>query len=545
VGTLTAVLLALVACALLAPAIARADAFVPKSLRDEASDKAENSSTQKIRVIVVGAPGTTASTLENTKMKDRAGRALGKVRHAYRVLGAVAADLSGPELLELAQKDGIRSITPDLPVAPSTLEPTYLWPQAIGVDTLWGLLGQGHGNQTGSPPSIAVVDSGVRPGTNFGSRLEAAVNLSADPAAVGDDYGHGTLVAGLAAGASTSYPGVAPTAPIVSLRVVSGDGSARTSDVIAAADWIYQNRIAHHIGVANFSLHSAFANYGIYDPLNAAVRRLWLSGVVVVAAAGNEGQQRMLYAPASDPFVITVGATDILNSTPTGDDVNAPWTSYGYTADGFAKPEIGAPGRYMVGPVPAQSTLAGLFPERIVAPGFQWMSGTSLSAPVVSGVAAQLLAVHPSWTPDQVKGALMLTARPLPGAAPLSVGVGEIDAAAAAAVQNPPNPNEGVDAFVQQDASGSPYFDADAWKAAVTNDASWTSASWTSASWTSASWTSASWTSASWTSASWTSSALTDASWTSASWTSASWTSASWTSASWTSASWTSVGAFH
>ena len=86
-------------------------------------------------------------------------------------------------------------------------------------------------------------------------------------------------------------------------------------------------------------------------------------------------------------------------------------------------------------------------PERVVAPGYMWMSGTSFAAPVVSGAAAQILALHPDWTPDQVKGALMLGARPL-NDPNLTGGVGEVDAAAAAAVDDPPNPNAGLTAFV-------------------------------------------------------------------------------------------------
>ena len=64
-------------------------------------------------------------------------------------------------------------------------------------------------------------------------------------------------------------------------------------------------------------------------------------------------------------------------------------------------------------------------PERVTAAGYMWMSGTSFAAPVVSGAAAQLLAKYPNWTPDQVKGALMLTARPT--AAGTALGVGEVN----------------------------------------------------------------------------------------------------------------------
>src|SRR5262249_1886035 len=184
----------------------------------------------------------------------------------------------------------------------------------------------------------------------------------------------------------------------------------------------------------------------------------WLTGTVVVTSAGNNGAGRMLYAPASDPFVITVGASDIADTVTRADDSNAPWTSYGYTAEGFAKPELAAPGRWMIGPVPNGSTLAVTFKDRLLTPGYMWMSGTSFSAPVVSGIAAQILARHPGFTPDQVKGALMLTAKRAPLAVPLSLGVGEVDAAAAN-VANAPNPNANLYDFVRNNANGAPGFD--------------------------------------------------------------------------------------
>jgi hypothetical protein len=134
-----------------------------------------------------------------------------------------------------------------------------------------------------------------------------------------------------------------------------------------------------------------------------------------------------------------------------------------------------------------------------------------------------VLALHPDWTPDQVKGALMASAAKTN--AGLALGVGELDGAAAAAIQNPPNPNLALLTFVSESS-----FDANAWATAARSQLAWDTASWSSASWSSASWSSASWSSASWSSASWSS-----ASWTSASWSSASWTSASWSSASWTS----------
>ena len=259
------------------------------------------------------------------------------------------------------------------------------------------------------------------------------------------------------------------------------------------------------------------------DPIDAAVERLWLDGVVVVAAAGNRGSGRMLYAPANDPLVITVGAADIADTVDRSDDGAAPWTSYGSTAEGFAKPEVGAPGRWMIGPLADRSGYASMFGSRVVAPGYVWLSGTSFAAPVVSGIADQILARHPDWTPDQVKGALMLTATPAPAAPPLALGVGEVDGAAAAAVADPPNPNAGLGALLTADPSGRRALDWPAWQSTVSTNASWAEASWAEASWAEASWAEASWAEASWAEASWA-----EPSWAEASWAEASWAEASW-----------------
>jgi serine protease AprX len=500
------------ACLFAVPAVASAG-FVPPPLQNQAAANPDAT----LNVIVLGQSGTPASVL-----REHVRNVGGKRLVSFSVIRGTVADLTGSQLLSLASDPAVRSITPNGRVKGQSIASGQIWPQATGVNTLWG-------SAAPSAPAIAIVDSGVDTSRigDFGNRVLGMVDFTLSNGK--DANGHGTMVAGIAAGASSLYPGASPTSGIYSLRVVRADGSAYTGDVIAATDWIYTHAFSNNIRVANFSLRNSFPNYAGYDPLDAAVRRLWLSGTVVVASAGNNGPGRMLYAPANDPFVITVGASDIADTVSREDDSNAQWSSYGATAEGFAKPELGAPGRWMIAPVPSTSTLATTFADRIVTPGYMWMSGTSFSAPVVSGIAAQILARHPGFTPDQVKGALMLTAKTAPLATPLSLGIGEVDAAAAAAVSNPPNPNLGLRQFVKTDADGNPTFDWDTWNAQIATNASWTNASWTDASWTDASWTDASWTDASWTNASWT-----DASWTNASWTDASWTNASWTDASWT-----------
>lgn len=528
-----ALLAVLLAVAL--PATAHAQARVPSKLRANAVAHPSRS----FDVIVVGAAGVDTKALKD-RLRTPRGKAIGQLKRSYKVINGVAVRLTGAQLLKLAKKRGVASISVDAPTVAAgeggkktggNGVPTYLtWLYAVGSDQLWK-----SGLETAT---IAVVDSGVDSTAmnKFGWKLKTQVNLSSlTPGADGDGYGHGTFVAAVAASA-TAAPFSTPTANIVSLRVMDDHGKALTSDVIAAADWIYRHGDEYGIRVANFSLHSAAPSYAFQDPLNLAVERLWLTGTVVVTAAGNDGPGRMLYAPASDPFVITVGATDVVQTVTTEDDVNTPWSSYGYTAEGFAKPEVGAPGRYMIAPVPHNSMLIDLFPTHVVYmstnpsdPVYMWMSGTSFAAPVVSAAAAHILARHPDWTPGQVKGALMLTARNLPLATAQSLGVGEVNSAAAAALTDAPDASAALQPFVTSDpVSGAPVFDATSWTSTAQADASWASASWAAASWSSASWSDASWASASWSSASWA-----DASWASASWSSASWSDASWANASW------------
>jgi serine protease AprX len=477
-------------------------------------------------VILVGADrpsGWLARQIANFDSKKA------KVRRQFTSINGVAARLTGSQILTLARNGHVDSITYDSQVTLAALSNKQRWPFVSGVQKFWA------NGTSAATPTIAVVDSGIEAGrSDFGGRVVSQVNMtSLANNSAGDGRGHGTFVAGIAAGSGDGYAGAAPASKIVSLDVMDDSGMAMTRDVIAAADWILANKDKYAIRVANFSLHSSQPNSFMYDPLDKAVERLWFAGIVVVAAAGNYGvdgaASGVPFAPGNDPFVITVGADDVDGSVSTMDDFAAPWSAYGYTLDGFAKPDVAAPGRYIVGPAPVSSTLALERPASVVAPGYIQLSGTSFAAPIVAGAAAQILATHPMWTPDEVKGALMVTARPAGGSAPLSAGVGIVDVAKAVATTSAPNPNAALQPFVNLDPAGGSdlVFDTASWANTAKANASWASASWASASWASASWSSASWASASWSSASWAS-----ASWSNASWSSASWSDASWASVS-------------
>jgi serine protease AprX len=255
---------------------------------------------------------------------------------------------------------------------------------------------------------------------------------------------------------------------------------------------------------------------------------------VVVAAAGNYAvngaESGVQFAPGNDPFVITVGAADIGTKTSASDDTAAPWSAWGYTPDGFMKPDLAAPGRYMIGPVPTGSVLYSQRPASVTSPGYMQLSGTSFSAPVVSGAAAMLLGQHPTWTPDQVKGALMLTATPEPKVKLGQLGVGDVNVAAARLLRlnRIPNPNAALNRFVGAAADGTAVFNAAAWASAARSDAAWSDAAWSDAAWSDAAWSDAAWASAAWS----------DAAWASAAWASAAWSDAAWSDAAWSDAAW-------
>ena len=518
-------LLATLALAMLVPlgAVAGPSAIAPTAfVTPSLLSSAQSNATGSFDVIVQGKGGNQAAKA----IADVLGVSK-KTYKDFHSIDGVAVQLSGAQILALAGDKHITAITPDSRVRLSSTSVTnQLWPYVSG--SAW------FANAPAA--TIAIVDSGIdasRP--EFAGRIAANVNLSTLPGnSAGDGRGHGTFVAGIAAAKLAGANGVAPNAKIVSLDVMDDQGMARTSDVIAAADWILANKTQYGIKVANFSLHSSVANSFMYDPLDKAVERLWFNGVTVVVASGNygsaSGPSGVPFAPGSDPFVITVGAADVAGTISTSDDFMAPWSAYGYTLDGFAKPDIAAPGRYMVGPVPPSATLYSERPDHVVDTGYMELSGTSFAAPVVSGIASLVLGRYPNLTPDQVKGALVRGALRLPKAAPLAAGAGEVNALRALYyASNPPTANRALSNFIVADpTTGAPLFDAASWASTAKANASWASASWDSASWDSASWDSASWAEASWA----------DASWASASWDSSSSASASWSDLSLGTASW-------
>ncbi len=283
---------------------------------------------------------------------------------------------------------------------------------------------------TGTGVDVAVIDTGVAP-VKYLDTADAVVNgpdLSLDrqlglPTAV-DAYGHGTHLAGIIAGRDA---GMAPGSRIVNLKVGAADGAVDVSQVIAAIDWVVAHRAdpGLNIRVINLAYGTDSTQSYLDSPLTHALESAWRAGIVVVVAAGNSGGALAL--PATDPFVLTVGAADINDPLQPGDDVVAPYSAVGTTARGV---DLLAPGTSITSLRVPGGYVDTAYPEsRFNFGGTTYAkgSGTSQAAAVVSGVVALLLQAHPEMSPDQVKALLKSTARPLTGAPANAQGAGLVD----------------------------------------------------------------------------------------------------------------------
>jgi serine protease AprX len=392
---------------------------------------------------------------------------------------------------------GIKIPTSLPATALSTTNLTNVYNTVVRATDVWN---QSPKYLQGQGVTVAVVDSGFVKNKDIGQRFLGSVNFNAAYHDSNDRYGHGSFVGGIVADDGTDSKGarigIAPKTNIINVRVSDDQGMATVSDVVNALQWVNDNRTTYNIRVVNLSLNSAVAQSYNVDPLCAAVEILWFNKVVVTVSAGNNGSAT-LYPPANDPFVITVGATNDMGTPTLSDDIVAPYSAYGTTLDGYAKPDLVAPGTNIVGYLPGNDKL--IVGKQHVANrldnNYFRMSGTSMAAPMVAGAAALLLQDEPSLTPDQVKYRFMATAvnstTAWPDYAVDKAGAGYLDIYAAVNGTTTASANTGVP--ISRIVSGS------------TTTTTWNSASWGSASWGSASWGSASWGSASWGSASWSS----------------------------------------
>ena len=222
------------------------------------------------------------------------------------------------------------------------------------------------------------------------------------------------------------------------------NGAGKASSVIEAIDWAIEHRREFNIRVMNLSLGAPALQSYRDDPLCEAAERATAAGIIVVAAAGNFGitadGKRIfggITAPGNDPSVITVGALDTNGTAIRSDDAIARFSSRGPTMyDHIIKPDLVAPGRNVVSAEASGSLLAAQYPERHVtgsgANGYIQLSGSSMSAGVVSGAVALLLERRPKLGPADARIVLQATSSFLNSEGLVTSGAGSLNALAAA-----------------------------------------------------------------------------------------------------------------
>jgi subtilisin family serine protease len=282
----------------------------------------------------------------------------------------------------------------------------------IGAPAVWA------SGDTGQGVTVAVLDTGVDAAhPDLADRI-ADTSVFVPGADLVDRVGHGTHVASTIAGTGAASGGVergvAPGARLDIGKVLGDDGSGQDSWILAGMQWA---AVDEHAKIISMSLGSTDPTDGT-DPLSEAVDTLSAqTGALFVIAAGNAGAPSTIEAPGAADAALTVGAVD-------GNDQLADFSSQGpRLSDQAIKPELTGPG---VDVLAARSQYA---PDG--SGYYETLSGTSMATPHVAGAAALLLAKHPQWTGQQLKDALVSTAKATPDYTAYQAGNGRVDAAAA------------------------------------------------------------------------------------------------------------------
>lgn len=273
---------------------------------------------------------------------------------------------------------------------------------------------------TGKGITTAVLDTGIYPHRAFltpYNRIKGFKDFiidkdnSTDKIYAYDDNGHGTHVSGIIAGYDSSFsgksamgrcPGVAPESEILSLRVLDGEGNGKLRTMIRAIDWLIKNHEKYKVRIVNVSVGMPLCKEPdrFQNILIKKVEQLWDVGLVVVVAAGNEGPgPYTVTVPGISRKVITVGA--LADERRAGMRRRKMYSGCGPVPGScVVKPDVVAPA-------------SGILSCDNSEAGYIRRSGTSMAAPVVSGILALLLSAEPELTNLEVKIRLMETSRDL------------------------------------------------------------------------------------------------------------------------------------
>lgn len=319
----------------------------------------------------------------------------GKIKYDIPMINAIAAEIPASSIDDIAAHHLIQFINDDNKVFKCMDIASQCVAAQLVNDT----------GYTGKEIGIAVVDTGVAPHddltkpTNRIIAFKDFVNNRSQPY---DDDGHGTHVAGIAAGngyVNGKYKGIAPEANIIGVKVLDETGSGSTSDILAGIQWVIDHKDKYNIRVVNMSFGSPADQIYSEDPLAKAAAAAVQNGLTVVAAAGNSGPNpRSITTPGTSPLVITVGAADDNRTISYEDDFIAEFSSRGPTIGGIVKPNVVAPGVDIISLSNKGST------------AYVSHSGTSMATPIVGGAAALLYEKNPGLSPSQVKTKIVRSA---------------------------------------------------------------------------------------------------------------------------------------
>lgn len=268
-------------------------------------------------------------------------------------------------------------------------------------DILFGHI-DGHGVTT------AVLDTGISPHPDLKGRIVAFGDMLYGKKRMYDDNSHGTHVAGIIAGSgglsSGLYAGIAPASQIVAVKVLDQKGEGKIRFLIEGIKVILRNRDKWQIRIVNISI-GTLPHQGDEEEMELMrwVDRLWDEGLVVVTAAGNFGPRSgTVTIPGISKKVITVGASDDGNQKDRYGKVGTNYSGRGPTSECVCKPDLVAPGSYI--------RSCNGFSQKKNQKAYSVKSGTSMSAPVVSGAVALLLSKYPDMKNVEVKLRLLMSA---------------------------------------------------------------------------------------------------------------------------------------
>lgn len=376
---------------------------------------------------------------------------------------------------------------------------------AVDADKAWR-------DATGHGVTVVLMDTGIAEHPDLAGSVLARLDFVNDGATQLDPSGHGTFMAGLIAAHGHNFKGVAPDAKLISLRVLDQNGTGTMHGVLAAFDWLLHNRASNNIKVLNLSFGAPQRSSYHRELLAGVVESAWFAGVAVVAAAGNDGPARGTVAmPGADPFVITVGSFADQGTLAKNDDRESLFSSRGPTRDGFAKPDVLAPGEHVVSlRVPGTELdrevaaswartldIAGDLPDGPYAQ----LTGTSASTAMAAGAAALLLEAHPTYTATQVKGALIAGGRHVVGTKTRGLDVDDALSAQPARVNEGLLPSRVLMRLLAE--NGDVFGPGIAWDGISWEGISWESVSWEGVAWEAVSWEGVTWDGVTWDGVTW------------------------------------------